>query len=144
MGGVPGSPVGRTPSFHCKIRPLWGTKILHASQCSKKKKEFQTKLNVTLCGIYQGFSPSYFQFSLQKYDRISFPYPLEVRCYRMTFWSNTCPFWRVSGRQHTLPRSSPVLAITKGRDAVCPHLAGDAVEESAQASPRSTCGLGKK
>lgn len=38
-----------------------------------------------------GLFTKYFQFCLQKYDRISFPYPLEVRCYCVTFWVQHMP-----------------------------------------------------
>ena len=38
-----------------------------------------------------GLFTKYFQFPLQKYDGISFPYPLEVRCYHVTFWVQHVP-----------------------------------------------------
>lgn len=40
---------------------------------------------------FTGLFTKYFQFSLQKYEGISFPYPLEVRCYHVTFWVQHVP-----------------------------------------------------
>ena len=51
----PGSPVVRTPSFHCRgagLIPGWETKILHAARSSQRKKtKNKTTYTKSLSGL---------------------------------------------------------------------------------------------